>query len=85
MDPVKVEVVLRWDQPTTIMEIQSFLGLAAYYRKFKKGFSFLVAFLTWLTRKEEQFVWIDACDKSFQTLKKRLTPTLGLPNAMTTL
>ena len=30
-DPSKVEAVLNWQPPTTVSEVQSFLGLARYY------------------------------------------------------
>ncbi|XP_073153191.1 uncharacterized protein [Henckelia pumila] len=39
VDPSKVEVIQSWDSPKNASEIQSFLGLAGYYRKFIKGFS----------------------------------------------
>lgn len=42
------------------------------------GFSSLAISLTWLTRKEVSFVWTDACEESFQTLKERLTTALVL-------
>ena len=61
-------------------KIQSFLGLARYYRKFVEGFSKLAAPLTKLTRKEEKFVWSEACQQSFDELKRKLTsaPVLTL-------
>jgi hypothetical protein len=31
MDLRKVEAVLKWERPTNVIEIQSFLGLAGYY------------------------------------------------------
>jgi hypothetical protein len=34
VNPQKVEVVLKWEKPTLIIEICSFLGLAGYYRRF---------------------------------------------------
>jgi hypothetical protein len=83
VDPAKVDVVLQWGTPESVSEIRSFLGLAGYYRRFIEGFSKLTLPLTWLTRKDQAFVWDASCEKSFQELKKRLTttPVLILPNA----
>ena len=39
VDPAKVEVVMRWEQPKSVFEIRSFLGLAGYYRWFIENFS----------------------------------------------
>ena len=57
VDPQKSEKIVNWKPPTNVTEIQSFLGLAGYYRKVGKGFSKLVDPLTKLTRKDEKFVW----------------------------
>jgi len=73
VDPSKVQAVLLWEQPKNITEIRSFLGLAGYYRKFIEGFSKLALHLTKLTRKGQPFEWKEACEFSFQELKKKLT------------
>ena len=82
VDPQKIEAIVNWKPPTNVIEIRSFLGLAGYYRKFVEGFSKLAAPLTKLTRKEEKFVWSEACQQSFDELKRKLTsaPVLTLPS-----
>ena len=82
MDPQKVEAILNWKPPTSVIEIRSFLGLAGYYRKFVEGFSKIAVPLTRLTRKEEPFLWSEACQQSFDELKGRLAsaPVLTLPS-----
>ncbi|XP_075110082.1 uncharacterized protein LOC142181216 [Nicotiana tabacum] len=69
VDPQKTEAVKNWPRPTTPTEIRSFLGLAAYYRRFVEGFSSLAAPLTKLTQKAVKFQWSDACEQSFQELR----------------
>ncbi|XP_061366891.1 uncharacterized protein LOC133310020 [Gastrolobium bilobum] len=73
VDPSKIEAVIHWERPKTIIEIRSFLGLAGYYRRFIKGFSQLVLPLTRLTRKGVPFVWTQECEDCFQDLKNKLT------------
>ena len=51
VDPEKTRVVVEWLRPSTITEIQSFLGLADYYWRFIEGFSRLALPMTKLTRK----------------------------------
>ena len=70
-----------WEQPTTVTEVRSFLGLAGYYRRFIEGFSKIARPLHCLTRKGVKFEWTDMCEGSFQKLKEKLTsaPVLTLP------
>src|SRR5262249_16212898 len=78
VDPRKIEAVVSWQRPTTVTEIQSFLGLAGYYRRFVHDFSRLAAPLTRLTQKNVRFQWTEECENSFQRLKECLTSALVL-------
>ncbi|CAN4125160.1 unnamed protein product [Withania somnifera] len=81
VDTQKIEAVKDWPRPTTPTKIRSFLGLAGYYRRFVEGFSSIYAPLTKLTHKATRFRWNDACERSFQELKNKITstPVLVLP------
>ena len=72
IDTIKVEAVTKWERPTTITSVQSFLGLAGYYRWFVQDSTRIASPLTQLTRKGVSFIWNDACETSFQNQKERL-------------
>ena len=81
MDPKKIEAIVKWEPPTNVTGVRSFLGLAGYYRRFVEGFSKMVMPLTRLLRKEVKFDWTKECQQSFYKLKQVLTstPVLALP------
>jgi hypothetical protein len=82
VDPAKVKEIMAWSIPTTVSEIQSFLGLAGYYRRFIEGFSKIAKHMTSLLEKGREFKWDKKCQDSFDQLKKRLMspPVLVLPD-----
>ena len=69
MDPTKVQAISDWPTPTTVREVQSFLGFANFYRRFVRDFAKLSKPLSSLTRKDTPFVWSTACTKAFEQLK----------------
>jgi hypothetical protein len=73
VDPSKVQDMLNWMPPTNASEIQSFLRLVGYYRRFIKDFSKIVKPMTRLLEKNKDFDWTEECQASFEELKKRLT------------
>ncbi|KAL0448590.1 UNVERIFIED_CONTAM: Retrovirus-related Pol polyprotein from transposon.6 [Sesamum latifolium] len=81
-DLTKVKAILEWEPPKNVSEVQSFLGLAGYYRRFVKDFSVVMKPLTNLLKKNAPFNWNDRCAQSFEELKKRLTsvPIFALPS-----
>jgi len=54
MQKEKVEGVLNWPASRNIKEVQKFLGLANYYRRFIKDFARIAALLHMLVRKEQK-------------------------------
>jgi len=54
MQKEKVEGVLNWPAPRNVKEVQKFLDLANYYRRFIKDFARIVALLHVLVRKEQK-------------------------------
>jgi hypothetical protein len=82
IDPKKVTTILDWKAPKDVRGINSFIGMANYYRRFIEGFSKIVGPMTALLAKKVEFKWTLACQKSFETLKEKLTttPVLILPD-----
>jgi hypothetical protein len=78
VDPSKVQDVLSWKAPTSVSDIQSFLGLAGYYQRFIEGFSKISKPMMELLEKDKQFKWTPVYESSFQELKKHLTTALVL-------
>jgi hypothetical protein len=69
----KVKDVLNWMPPTDVSKIQSFLGLAGYYRRFIQDFSKIAKPMTKFLEKNKDFEWTEECQASFHELKKHLT------------
>ncbi|XP_044490022.1 uncharacterized mitochondrial protein AtMg00860-like [Mangifera indica] len=75
MDPSKIDGIVEWQKPKTVKEIRGFLGLMGYYWRFVEGFA---RPLTTLTKKVMSFQWSNACEASFQELKRKFTTALVL-------
>lgn len=56
-DTSKIVAVQEFPTPTCVKEVQSFVGLCSYYRKYIRNFAILVCPLTELTRKDREFKW----------------------------
>jgi hypothetical protein len=82
MQQDKVAAVMEWPTPNTKVELQSFLGLANYYRRFIANFSAVVAPLTDATKGEKNsFDWGGEQDRAFATIKSAFStaPVVRLP------
>ena len=81
-DPAKTERVSSWPTPTTLQEVQQFLDLTSYYRRFIKDFAMIAKPLHRLTEQGCQFSWTAECNNSFAVLKLQMTtaPVLAFPD-----
>ena len=81
-DPSKTEAVSKWPIPQNRKEVQQFLGLANYYRRFVKDFALISKPLQRLTEKNAPFEWTIGCQNAFDELRKRLvsSPVLAYPD-----
>eukprot|EP00253_Pinus_taeda_P012524 PITA_12524 len=82
VDPNKV-VVIQWvPPPQKVRDVNSFLGLARYYRRFIKDFSKLTSPLFGLLGKDVEFIWTSNCQEALDALKGKLVtfPILRGPN-----
>ena len=79
-DGAKVATIQDWLASTKVTELQSFLGLANYYRRFIKGYSKIACPLMDLLKKERKWEWDAECQAAFQKLKDMITlePVLRL-------
>jgi len=73
MQRKKVKGVLNWLAPRNIKEVQTFLGLANYYRRFIKDFAKIAAPLHMLVRKEQKWKWKKEQKEAFEKLKAVFT------------
>ena len=82
MQKEKVEGVLNWPIPRNVKEVQKFLGLANYYRRFIKNFARIAAPLHMLVRKEQKWKWEKKQEEVFKELKAVFTtePILTIPD-----
>jgi len=82
VDPNKIAIIKRVPPPQKVRDVRSFLGLAGYYRRFIKDFSKLDSPLFGLLGKDVEFIWLENCQESLDTLKSKLVtaPILRGPN-----
>ncbi|CAM4689811.1 unnamed protein product, partial [Lepidochelys olivacea] len=78
-EPAKVEVIRDWPAPHTKKQVQAFIGMAGYYRRFVPHFSAIATPLTELCKKgkPDKVVWTEQCQEAFRALKEALEDEKG--------
>ncbi len=74
MDEEKVEAIKTWPKPTTIKELQRFLGFSNFYRRFIHSYSSITAPLTNLLKgKPKSLSWTPEATIAMKTLQQAFT------------
>jgi hypothetical protein len=73
MDRKKIQTILDWEAPTSVRDIQCFLGFANFYRRFIKDYSSIASPLTRLVGKDRPFSWTPDAASAFEALKEAFT------------
>ncbi|XP_070681753.1 uncharacterized protein [Malus domestica] len=69
VDPNKLKAIVEWPIPTNVKQLNGFLGLIGYYRKFVPGYGKICQPLYQLTRKDG-FKWSPVAEEAFNQLKQ---------------
>jgi len=82
MEKEKVKGVLEWPTPKCVKDVQKFLGLANYYRRFVKDFAEITRPMHRLVQKQEKWNWGSKQEEAFKELKEIFTsePVLAAPD-----
>ncbi|KAK3561402.1 hypothetical protein QTP86_000592 [Hemibagrus guttatus] len=83
MDMVKVRAVTEWHAPSTVRELQRFLGFANFYQRFIWNYSLVAGpLMSLLMGKPKKLSWMDQARTAFLQLKGRFStaPILWHPD-----
>jgi len=69
----KVEEIWACSMPKKVVDLQSFMGFANFYRWFMKCFTKIAKALMDLTKNDIKCTWTPLCQEVFETLKKTFT------------
>jgi hypothetical protein len=82
VNPLKVEVIIHFPAPCTVLQLQSLQGKAKFLRCFIANYAKITKGFMCLLKKDVPFYWDEAAQCSFNTLKHALAtaPLLRPPN-----
>ncbi|CEL62327.1 hypothetical protein RSOLAG1IB_10380 [Rhizoctonia solani AG-1 IB] len=72
LDKLKIQAVQEWPTPTTVKQVQSFLGFANFVRRFVANFSQIARPLHNLVKKEVKWQWTEKEETAFRELQKAI-------------
>ena len=82
MEKTKLEGIIDWPTPTTVMQVRSFLGFGNFYRKFIGHYANIAQPLNDLTKKDHPWNWTTDCQQALEDLKVAFVeaPVLLMPD-----
>jgi hypothetical protein len=72
MDPAKIEAIKSRIPPTNVKQVQQYLGICNYYRRFIQDFSKIASPLFQLLQKDKKWEWTSEHQCAFDALKDKL-------------
>jgi hypothetical protein len=84
-DSSKFDPILKFPQPKTTKDLQSFLGMCGWFRKYINWYAQITAPLAAIQNTEGKWppdLWTPACTTAFETIKQKIVsaPCLIIPN-----
>ncbi|KAB5588096.1 Transposon Tf2-7 polyprotein [Ceratobasidium theobromae] len=81
MEKEKIEAIQQWKTPSSLKELQAFLGFCNFYRRFINKFSKVAKPLTNMTKKGREWEWTEEMESAFLSLKNMVctAPVLRHP------
>ena len=74
----RISKIINWPIPTTAKQVRGFLGLCGTVRNWIKDFSHIARPLSELTRKDAKIIWNEQHQRSFDTLKEKVSSAPAL-------
>ncbi len=72
-DPSNIEAINNMKAPQNVKEVQRFLRMCSFYRRYVLRYVSIAVPLTELTKRDPPFVWTPECQAAFEASKTRMT------------
>ena len=79
--PTNVTKVVDWPTPKSAKQVKQFVAMVSYYRRYVRNFASTARPMVDLTKKGKKFLWSEACEAAFNSLKRALisADVMGYP------
>ncbi|KAL5480254.1 hypothetical protein ACEPAI_1524 [Sanghuangporus weigelae] len=78
MDLYKLKAIHEWPVPKTKRQVRKFQGFCNFYRRFIRNYADTFAPIGDLIKKDRKFIWAEAQDKAFESIKKAFKTEVAL-------